>query len=272
MRIWLIIHGEKQGPFPIHDIITRIYRSELDADTHAWHEGMSEWKPLGEIESFRHEFAKMGEMDDDERETPPPLPQSMPHELPKGTLLPGILWRRWTARMLDMVFWHSFSCGFCAMVGWPLKEWLLSEMFLVVAMPLWIPLEGLMLHYLGATPGKFLLGLRVTTSDNSRLPLATATIRALRCFFMGMGAFFPIVMPFCHAFSWWFARRQGMAIWDAPQKLQVSSQLFPWWRCAIMALVGLFLCNLLSLPSVPVMKEVISIRMPNHPILKYMDP
>jgi uncharacterized RDD family membrane protein YckC len=269
MRTWLIINGEKQGPFQIHDILTRIERCEVDASTHAWHEGMSEWKPLGEIESFRHEFFSMEDEDDDE-ETPPPLPGS--HKQSAPTLRPGTLWRRWTARMLDMIFWHSFSCGFCAMVGWPLKEWLLSEMYLVVAMPLWIPLEGVMLHFLGYTPGKLLLGLRVSTSDNSRLTLYTAMIRSLRCFFMGMGAFFPIVMPFCQAFSWWFARRQGMAIWDAPQKIQVSARPFAWWRCVLMALFGILVCNILSLPSLPVMREVISIQMPGHPLLKYMEP
>jgi uncharacterized RDD family membrane protein YckC len=209
-----------------------------------------------------------------EETTPPPLPESIYQKAAQAQplLLPGSLWRRWTARMLDMLFWLSFSSGFCAMVGWPLKEWLLSDLFLVIAMPLWIPLEGLMLHFLGATPGKLLLGLRVSTSDNSRLPLATATIRALRCFFMGMGALYPIVIPFCHAFSWWFTRRQGMAIWDAPQKLQVSALPYSWWRCVLMACFGWFLCNLLALPSSRVMWEVISVRMPDHPMLKYMEP
>jgi uncharacterized RDD family membrane protein YckC len=270
MRIWLIINGEKQGPYPIHDIVSRIYRRELDASVHAWHEGMSEWKPLGEIDSFRHEFEATKEFG----QSPPPLPQSLHQEPTHGlpTLLPGALWRRWTARMLDMILWHSFSCGFCALVGWPLKEWLLSDLFLVVAMPLWIPLEGLMLHFLGYTPGKLLLGLRVTTSDNARLTLAAAMIRSMRCFFMGMAAFYPLLMPFCHAFSWWFARRQGMAIWDSPQKHQVPARSFPWWRCMLMTMLGLFLSNILSLPSYTVMKEVLSIRVPNHPLLQYMEP
>lgn len=267
MRIWLIIQGEKQGPFPIHDIISRIRLGELDATIHAWHDGMLAWKPLGEIESFRHEF----ESPQVDEESPPPLPHPM-KQVAMTPMPPTQLWRRWAARMFDMVIWQSICFGFCAAVGWPLKEWILSGGFVVIAMPLWIPIEAFMLHWLSHTPGKYLLGLRITNHDGSRLNVKTAMIRSMRCFFMGMGAFYPIVMPFCQAFCWWFSRRHGIALWDLPQKLQVVHRPLAWWRWCVMLLLCLVISNMLASPAVPVMKEVLQIQMPNHPLLRYMEP
>ncbi len=263
MRIWLIIDGTKQGPFTLQEILDRIHASELPATTYAWIEGMKEWKPIGEMENFRHEFEPR-----DEEEEAVEVRKTAPVTAP---ITAGLLWRRWAARVFDFTVWQSLCFGVTAAWGMPLKEWIYAGVFLLYVMPVWIPIEALMLYYFSWTPGKALLGLRVSNGDGSSLSIGTALIRSLRTFLMGMGAAYPPMTFFCHCFGWWFTRKNGIAIWDNPQKIQVTSKPLKWWRWLILAMTWFFASNILAVPAVPVMIEIMQERMPNHPFLKYIN-
>lgn len=71
-----------------------------------------------------------------------------------------------------------------------------------------------MLFLWGTTPGKMLLGMRVTKPDRSRLGFGEAFRRSVNVWFRGMGMYLGIVTVFTmvHAFN--KLTRDGITTWD----------------------------------------------------------
>src|SRR5690606_9214920 len=78
----------------------------------------------------------------------------------------------------------------------------------------WFVLETLLIHKFGTTPGKRLLGIRVTEPDGSHLSLAAATRRSLRVLIAGIGFGLGHLSVFCPGLSWFIARKLGAPVWD----------------------------------------------------------
>ena len=104
-------------------------------------------------------------------------------------------WRRYFARMLDLMFatlilWIVLALVFRVNVSnvGTIGEWLLG----FVEWAIWIPLEGLLLSKLGTTPGKWLMGIRIEHEDGRKLTFGEAADRTWQVFVKGMGANIPI--------------------------------------------------------------------------------
>ena len=109
-------------------------------------------------------------------------------------------WRRYFARSLDTL-WYLPLSGMALAVGFTV---LLSEeeaeLFFdipgvvlgLILFALWLPIEALFICRMGATPGKWLFGIRVEAADGRLLRFGQAAERALRVWFQGLGLGIPL--------------------------------------------------------------------------------
>lgn len=206
MEIWLIIDGEKAGPYQDFEVRGRIARGEVDGSTPAWHTGLDRWRTLGEIAVFANEFGGGRDIVADEGVAPvsgpPPLPQ------------PQVFGRRFWARWLDI---HLYlACWWLAMwlAGRPIGAALNSVLIMVVQLVPWFIIEAILIHRTGTTPGKWLLGLDVANADGTRLSLQAATLRSFRILVGGIGFGWSFLSLFCQGFSLFTARKLGRPLWD----------------------------------------------------------
>lgn len=205
MEVWIIVDGEKQGPFQDWDIRGRIGRGELAGDTPAWHQGMDEWTPLARTTAFgddclmRETVVRVQAVED---KVPPPLPQEM--------VLGRRFWARWVDIHAYLAVWWLGMWAFARPIDAALGSLTLA---LVQLLP-WFLLEAALVSRFGATPGKWLLGLTVANADGSRLAPGASLRRALRVMITGIGFGLGPLALFCQVFSLVMARRLGRPLWD----------------------------------------------------------
>ncbi len=233
MDIWIIREGEKVGPLHDFEIRRKIETGELPHSTAAWHEGLTAWKPLDEIEIFSREF---------ELVTQPISPASDPFSsapttpppLPVKTFYLRRFWARWFDLSLYSAFWWLGMWIARQDIGaaW-LNQWVMLSQFIP-----WFIVEALLLHSFSTTPGKWLLGLRVVNRDGSRLDLAASTRRSLRVVFTGIGFGWGLLAVFCQVLSLFTAKRLGTTLWDHAGGHQVTARPLNPFR--ILTLVLLF--------------------------------
>ena len=156
MEIWLIINGKRSGPYPDYEIRSRIEHGEITSEEIVWHEGLAEWTPIGELELFRNSLEKQAPTS-----VPPPLPKGYT-EATAGAKPKAHLGRRFWARWTDLtlysaLWWLGMYLGgrdIGSAIG---NLWLLIPMFLP-----WFAVEAWLIHRFGTTPGKWLIGLKVS--------------------------------------------------------------------------------------------------------------
>ena len=123
-------------------------------------------------------------------------------------------WRRFFARMIDLLLYDLTwmviltSAGLC--VAGNRGVTLLNDFLALLTMLL---LEPLLLHLFGTTPGKWLMGLRVTDESGKTLPLAAAWRRTWRVLWYGYGACIPIY-SIIRTYSCWKAEQAEQHIDD----------------------------------------------------------
>ncbi len=158
-RYWVVINGKPDGPFTLEDL----KRLPLAADTFVKQQGMADFKELQELASLAALF--------DVKHLAVPLPQY--YAGPETRIL---------AALID----YLILLGIYLVVMIIVLSFV-SESYLKVA----LTLSGLALlpsvkaivsifyeaSEKGASPGKRLLGLRVTDSQGARLSLAKASLR-----------------------------------------------------------------------------------------------
>ncbi len=266
MDIWIIRDGKRAGPIHDYEIRRRIEDNQIDPTTPAWHEGLGEWRPLSEIELFRSEFEKSSGNPDMSRETdhdpPPQDPAPSPTPSAPATSADGsaafppqTLIRRFWARWFDLIlfagFWWLAMWGLGRDIGATLD----SPWVMVLQYVPWFILESILLHYLGTTPGKWLLGISVRNVDGTSLSLAASTRRSVRVLVMGIGFGWSFLALFCQVLSFFTARRLGNPLWDHVGGHRViAARLHP-LRIAIFALLFFGAMQLQMIVLYPYMAE-----------------
>ncbi len=236
MDIYWIKDKRQCGPSTVPDVISLLQMGELTPDTLGWHAGCTQWIPLRELPALADFLNKKApEADEDEPAPSPegageesaaseeqlPLPdtpedktqESHPHAsqrvyLPSPTA-------RLLARFVDYGLYAVLYGSIINLQEIPYH----ASLLLQVNPLLWLPmilLEAWMLSTWGTTPGKALLGIRVTTfGDAPRLSFLRAFARAFMVFCFGMGLMMPLTLLVMLAFSYWLLRRRGITSWDA---------------------------------------------------------
>ena len=244
MDIWIIRNGEKVGPLHDYEVRRKIEAGELPRDTPAWHEGLDAWRPLSEVAIFKDAFnwVYLGDLDsgpthEEEEQAllgglapPPPLP-------PKPAL-GRRFWARWFDIHVYIALW--WLCMWAS--GRNIEAVLGNIWIMVVQLVPWFIVESILIHRFAATPGKWLLGLRVTNIDGSALSLSAATLRSFRILVGGIGFGWSLLALFCQALSFFTARRLGNPLWDHAGGHRVHARPLVVWR--ILTVICVFLAAL----------------------------
>ncbi len=243
MDIYWIKDKRQCGPSTVPDVISQLQAGDLTPETLGWHAGCSGWQPLRELPALadflgerQEEKAEASEEAQDhpaanvaaeEQDAPAPTsePPAAQQELPlpgapklQGGSTPVYLpspVARLLARLVDYALYTVLYGAFIQLRGIPYDATLL----LTVNPLLWLPmlvLEAWLLSTWGTTPGKAVLGIRLTTfGDAPRLSFLRALLRSLMVFSFGMAFMIPQLLPIMLVFEYWMLRRRGITLWDA---------------------------------------------------------
>lgn len=270
MRTWIIIDGEKTGPFDIAQVARRIESGELKPETYGWIEGMKEWQPLSTIPQFSESCGISREP------VPPPVPsvaldpaapaRTAHWQIPSSTMQEKtqLLIRRFFARWFDFFLW--FGLYWCAIyyTGSDMKSLYQNFWFNYLMMIVWILIEAAMIHAWGTTPGKALLGLRVRRADGEAVTIGHSLLRSIRVYLMGMGMTHPLLLPLCHGFSWWFVRKHGAALWDGATGLRVIMKPIKARHWVVYGLLAFFIMQITGIILEPVTRELMRENFPQQ--------
>jgi uncharacterized RDD family membrane protein YckC len=283
MDFYLSINGEKQGPFGLLKVGDLFESGEITKKTLGWHQGLEEWKPIGAIDALESVLReRKTEAPDSESglAEPPPLPKEG-DSLPEGGAVaisaeaplpevvseePGRPFLRFWARAFDYLL-VSVSVFIFTSYSFPqiepgeamadffarYMEYLQSpearnvarvQIFALIA---WHFVEGVLIHLIGTTPGKAILGITVMTEDRYRVPVLRSIGRSFFVYFLGVGFY---LFPFNiigMIFSFFRIMATGRCLWDQQLRLAVETKKLSSVR--IVLAIGAFFV-LLMLPSV----------------------
>lgn len=163
-------------------------------------------------------------------------PQSQPEPQWKKDVLPKVRspFRRFFARGLDLLLYSTLWQLFLIFVldmnlsnrgsGGELLDAVMQLLLMLI-------LEPVFLRLLGTTPGKWILGLRVTGEDGKHLTLAQARSRTWRVFFRGMGLGIPIYNIIRHWKSYRACADGEMLDWEEESTLLLRDEKH--WRTVV---------------------------------------
>lgn len=153
-------------------------------------------------------------------------------------------WKRYFARWLDYTFWGAIV-NFIWIVLLRVRPILMGfweTVFGIAAMALFVPVEALLLHKFGTTPGKYIMGIRLEYIQGGNLPYSEALYRSLHVFTGGVCLGIPLINIIFYIFrycqltgrSWRIFARHDQV--EGPQDMpwdedtEIIYDLFDWKR------------------------------------------
>ncbi len=235
MEIFLHIDGQKIGPLTIYDVREKLRRGDITPDTKAWLKGMEQWHPLRELgplkESIEVQLADAGgdeiTISEAERRMLSKQTSAQSTEKPRP-------WLRFWARSTDspILLAPNALIMYYAMGPEKLKAILLNTgpspdlihvVFLFLGMAAsWVLTESLLLTFVGTTPGKWCMNIRITKDNGERLNFTEALHRSLLVFVLGMGLNVIYTQIICNIHAYFTLTNHGKTYWDKKQNLKVT--------------------------------------------------
>lgn len=239
MSLWWYVHKDKKtGPVAVDELRQLLQTGAISLKTLVWQEGLEAWRPLDEVEALS---ALKGTL-------PPPLPPKVaadPLALPSASR-----WTRFGARLFD-IWWETLS--FSYLTGYILGrysagfvEWINSpgsdKLFGMACIPFAFILDAVIYKLFGNTPGKALLGVKVTTFRGEPLSLVQYLGRNLGVWISGLALGFPVISLITLAVQSHRLGKGQPASYDEGSKSQVRSAPVGFLRKGVflLALLGLF--------------------------------
>jgi len=212
--------GRVAGPVSEEELLALAARRAVGRDTLVWRRGLEAWCPIHEVPVLAAALPPPAP------DLPPPLPaepprSSAPEPEPAGPGPALGAWLRFFARQID----YALVGGAAGLVAAQVKPDLRDSTEVLVglaAIALFVPLEAVLLATLGATPGKWLLHLRVTDAEGRRLGLAAAMSRSVSVWWRGMAAGLPVVSVATAIVAYQHLRHEGVTTWDRDGGFRVS--------------------------------------------------
>lgn len=261
MDIYINKGGRRIGPVLAFKLREMLSDGEVSVDDLAWFEGMAAWQPIREIEALRdtipgqptpppmpdgdaEDGGTAGSSGEDRMDRieqgmrPPPVPpaalqQEMAMRAQMTSHLRGLAWKRGFARHTDQLL-IFMGAWFIAWKTGQAEWWHLMSLPLpmhVIIAGIWILAETLCLKLFAATPGKLLLGLRVTAADGSPLTWMQALKRSVFVWIGGIGlgllvsgSFGPFMLLLQLMFGYLAVTRTGQTFWDGFSGTTVQSR------------------------------------------------
>lgn len=246
------LQGERVGPRSLDEVRSLVANGVLDADSLVWTPGMRDWSRVGEVSILAPGWVQ---------------PHSAPAPRAEAEWAPGAdvsqqravvaqqprPWRRFGARLLDVVIFMAIAASVAMMIipglraRMPADPASVKPLYNLLAVLSLVPIEGLVLHLFGTTPGKALFGIQVSTAEGDRPSLRQSFSRAVRVWVLGMGMGLPIVSLCAMVAGYVRLTSRGHTVWDEALGLQVEYAEITPGRA--MGIVGLFLFFLFVLGS-----------------------
>jgi uncharacterized RDD family membrane protein YckC len=171
---WFAEQGASHGPLTQSELVEQFRERKLALATLVWQPGMSEWQPISAVPTLKALLHPNRAVD-----------------------LADTAWHRWFARVWLDYFFASMLVGIAVGIAAPDSGILKNNWAILwIAALIWIPLEAALLSSFGTTPGKFLVGLRVVSSEGEHLSYSQALARALQVWVNGMAFVIPVVLLF----------------------------------------------------------------------------
>lgn len=161
-------------------------------------------------------------------------------------------WKRYFARRVDFIFFAIFL-EFLIIVVLRIRPYLGIVGFVSnfwISYLLWIPVEGLLVHYLRTTPGKWLFGIQIESVNGGPLEISNGIKRAWDTLRYGYGFNLPVYSIWCHYRSYRDYQDLGYAAWDYDRQAEYKFQYYFDTRrkaamCLVVAVfVGMFVWTL----------------------------
>jgi uncharacterized RDD family membrane protein YckC len=183
MQIYIAKHGQQTGPFSVYQIKSMLDSNMITVRDSAWHDGLTEWRPLHEIVSFTY-IASQHQRFTISRST------TLVSQDTSG-LLPASFGIRLGAHVIDFIVNQiaGFIIGF--IIGIILGETLETETIGVIG-----GIAGIVANWLyyalmesspkQATLGKMACGLLVTNLEGQRIGFGQASGRYFGMFISGL--------------------------------------------------------------------------------------
>ncbi len=244
MDIYWIKDKQRRGPASVPDVVSLVQMGELTPDTPGWHAGCNGWQPLKELPALvdflgdlkDKSKTSLPEASEAEISQLPPIPQqpataapvpSIKLTVPQSTaaLISGEVSlprpaTRLAARLIDCSLYAALASVTINLLGLEYSDLLMMLFWL----PL-IPLEALIINKFGATPGKSIMGITLSTfGPGQQMSFGRALFRSISANLIGMGCYlFPICLV-TMLISYFMLTRRGLTMWDA-QSLTLPLQI-----------------------------------------------
>lgn len=235
---WYSEKSKKIGPVRIEELSKLFQSGKITPNTMVWQEGMPEWKALGDVESLEPLRTTL----------PPPLP---PKSEPDVLSFPlAKRWPRFFARIFD-VWWQvlavsvvagytlgTYSAGFVEWINGPGA----GQLFGIACLPLALVLDALIYKLVGNTPGKAILGLKVTTLNGKPLGFGQYLGRNMSLWASGLAFGLPLINLFTLANQSSRLGKGKQASYDESIGFRVHGKPSGWIRVSIfsIAFISLF--------------------------------
>ncbi len=224
MEFFLLIGGQKAGPFTIYEVAEQLRSGAATPETMAWTKGMDGWQPLRELGPMR-ELPELRIADAGGDEIA--VSDAERAAIISAALVRPRPWTRFWARIIDMGIFTTLVLFLANVTGLydttTLADPSQGNLAIQLAIPAaWIFVEATLLFYFGTTPGKWLLAIRLGREDKAPLGLGQAYRRSLSVWWRGYGIGLPPLSVLAFALSYMTLTTQDKTIWDAREDLRVE--------------------------------------------------
>ncbi len=267
MKIYLSIDDQKEGPFTLFQVEERLRGGDdLSETTLGWYDGMEKWAPLRDLPPFESLF-RLRDADlekERKRQYAERLATDDMSTEPDHSPLSALkCFARFAARWLDFLLF--FNLCIAVMFAFRSAGWIELSYFqffskvLILLLPPWHLFEAYMITRWGTTPGKALLGIRITDKNGDHLGYAASLRRSLGVFVVGLACyiwFLPIISSlFAFYYLWW----HGRTFWDSTTNTKVTHKAFHLRQVFLPFILLFVITNLLQEPikefNAEIMKE-----------------
>ncbi len=259
MEIYVLKEGRRCGPFLPFKLRELLEDKDYLPSDPGWIEGMDAWAPLSSIEPLAPWMLR-------DPALPPPLPDlTNPAATHPAAVAASVIgqevsarryraWFRWLARTLDEMLWFLLLWLVGVSNGWlDLWDFMWRNPLLLFAPGIaWVPVEALLLHRFGTTPGKWLFNIHVADDLGQPLTYPAALKRSALVLLLGNGLGLPhfgnshlSVLPMLQAsLGLVLYLRSGSSLWD---RAAASVPIYRTPSAAGMVIVGVITAAWLGL-------------------------
>ncbi len=199
---WHYMRDEQAtGPFSEQEIISKIESGEISKNTLDWPEDGEDWNPAKDVFDLHDLF-------------PPPLPGKRIINL--GNIKENLLnnewhttpvhpWRRYFARLLDIVVFGTLAFGIIGIVFYAIAPSAADDLFssldgpggriLDIILTTFVStfFSAVFIGFIGTSIGKWVFGIKVTDHTGKTIGFKKAWERELKVWFRGLGIGIPLV-------------------------------------------------------------------------------